>query len=485
MPKISIVPYRVADQSDTAGLALAKSGELFLASNTGRTLYKKNSDGSLLEGLLEETKSRPAVKPALVANFVNAKYLNAMFDYSRSSTGTYFSKQGNLVTAAIGEPRFEYDPATRMSEGLLLESSAINFLCNSDSLIGPQWSLSNCTEIANATVSPTGDINATKIVESADATAVWHQLGQSYNITSLPTSQVYMTSSVFAKAGERSTLLLQITGGVNSQTSGVRAIFDLANGTVSTPFQYSEVTTTMTKATITLCSNGWYRCVVSAMLPDGSNRFNWTVMPTKSTSYPDGLNYVGDGVSGLYLFGAQAEYSTGPTSYISAGDSPVSRSADYLVLKDGKAGAILGGEMTFFVEFDQNFSESEWGRIVSVTENDTSDSWHNEWCLMYNQTAQMLYVGGQTNGVALNNSAGVPIAANIIQRACFGYSKTASCGSINGSNPFTNDGLSLNATILRLGNRPGGDEELSCHIRHFVIYPSLLAASEMKALSTL
>jgi hypothetical protein len=252
------------------------------------------------------------------------------------------------------------------------------------------------------------------------------------------------------------------------------------------PSQYSGVATTIANATITPCSNGWYRCAVSATLPNGSNQFNWTMMPMKSTSYSDGLNYVGDGVSGLYLFGAQAEYSIGPTSYISSGESSVSRSADYLVLKDGKAGAILGDEMTFFVEFDQNFAAfSEWSRIVSVTENDMLNSWCNEWCLLYNPTTQVFYVSGQANGAFIINFAGVPVVANTIQRACFGYGRTASCGSINGSNPSTSGGLPLRATNLRLGNRPGGDDDLSCHIRHFIIYPGLLAASEMKALSTL
>jgi len=53
MPKISIVPYRVADDADTAGLAIAKSGEMFIDASNGRMLYKKNSSGALLEGLLE------------------------------------------------------------------------------------------------------------------------------------------------------------------------------------------------------------------------------------------------------------------------------------------------------------------------------------------------------------------------------------------------------------------------------------------------
>lgn len=52
--------------------------------------------------------------------------------FTRFTTGTYFGADGLLKTAAINEPRFEYDPVSRRPLGLLIEESRANLLLNSD-----------------------------------------------------------------------------------------------------------------------------------------------------------------------------------------------------------------------------------------------------------------------------------------------------------------------------------------------------------------
>jgi hypothetical protein len=60
--------------------------------------------------------------------------LRDILTFTRSTTATYFDIDGTLQTAAIDEPRIEYDPATGAVRGLLIEESRTNLLLNSDTL---------------------------------------------------------------------------------------------------------------------------------------------------------------------------------------------------------------------------------------------------------------------------------------------------------------------------------------------------------------
>jgi hypothetical protein len=52
--------------------------------------------------------------------------------FTRASTATYFDSAGVMQVAASGAPRFDYDPTTLQFKGILLESSRINYIPNSD-----------------------------------------------------------------------------------------------------------------------------------------------------------------------------------------------------------------------------------------------------------------------------------------------------------------------------------------------------------------
>lgn len=50
--------------------------------------------------------------------------------FTRASTGTYFDSAGVLQSAAINVPRFDYDPATSLPRGILIEGAATNRIHN-------------------------------------------------------------------------------------------------------------------------------------------------------------------------------------------------------------------------------------------------------------------------------------------------------------------------------------------------------------------
>jgi hypothetical protein len=72
----------------------------------------------------------PIPTPALDLQFVGATTLDPRITFTRSTTGTFTNASGVLTSAAINAPRFDYDPATLQSKGLLIEPRRINIIRN-------------------------------------------------------------------------------------------------------------------------------------------------------------------------------------------------------------------------------------------------------------------------------------------------------------------------------------------------------------------
>jgi len=76
----------------------------------------------------------PDIRPTLNLDFANTKRLDPRITFTRTTTGTYVGSDGLIKTAAIDEARFDHDPATGESLGLLIEESRTNLDTNSETL---------------------------------------------------------------------------------------------------------------------------------------------------------------------------------------------------------------------------------------------------------------------------------------------------------------------------------------------------------------
>ena len=74
----------------------------------------------------------PNLRPSLDLRFALAKKLDPRITFTRGSTGTYFGPDGLMKTAGVNEPRFDHDPVTGQSLGLLIEESRVNQLTRGD-----------------------------------------------------------------------------------------------------------------------------------------------------------------------------------------------------------------------------------------------------------------------------------------------------------------------------------------------------------------
>jgi hypothetical protein len=219
--------------------------------------------------------------------------------FTRASTATFIGSNGLIQSAAANEPRFEHDPLTGVCGGLLLEQSRTNQIRHSEDL-GTTWSLTNATASLNVATAPDGSTSADKLINNNGAA------GRAQQLFTLSGSNVY---SVFAKESEWGWVYiapLQATGGV---------WFNLTNGTIGTQ-QAGFV------GSITSFGNGWYRCAVQ--FTGTSTSLTARIHATNA----DNTLTVGDGTSGILIWGAQLEAGATATSYIPTTTGSLARSQD-------------------------------------------------------------------------------------------------------------------------------------------------------------
>ncbi|WP_143272929.1 phage head spike fiber domain-containing protein [Azospirillum palustre] len=257
--------------------------------------------------------------------------------FTRASTGTYFDAAGVLQTAAIDVPRFDYDPATLQPRGLLIEEQRTNLLTYSQAFDNAAWTKGTASVTANAVTAPDGTASADKFVASSSS-ATSHYLAQQF--ASSPADNTTYTVSVYAKSAEITKLLIQVrdkAAGYGTQTFDLSAVSATAGGAVSST------------GSITPIRSGWYRCSVTWSVGAGVSlsTFAAEIFLLNSSG---AVSFAGDGVSGLYLWQAQAEAGAFATSPIPTTTAAATRSADICTMPLASVAGWNGSEGTIVVD---------------------------------------------------------------------------------------------------------------------------------------
>jgi hypothetical protein len=246
--------------------------------------------------------------PSLDLNFAGTKTLDSRITFTRASSATYVGSDGLIKTATTDVPRFDHNPITGESLGLLVEEQRTNLMLQSEDF-STTWAVTRASVSTNAIAAPDGATTADKLVEDSTATNT-HFVQQSVSVT----SGTSYTSSVYVKAAERNFAQLVLSG---QFATTVSAIFNLSTGAVGT-------TTGTPTTSATQLANGWWRLsVTQTASATGSTQVQVRVASSSTTA-----TYTGDGTSGLYIWGAQLEAGAFPTSYIPTTSATVTRSAD-------------------------------------------------------------------------------------------------------------------------------------------------------------
>jgi hypothetical protein len=276
----------------TANAARTGAVALFLA-DTDNSIVVTDSGGVFLWGAqLEQRSSVTAYTPTTTAPITN--YIPV------------------LQTAAANVARFDHNPVTGESLGLLIEESRSNLLLRSEEFETASWTKARATVTANTVVAPDGTLTADKLVE--DTTASNTHLIQVQNAGQTFVSGTIYTHSIFVKAAGRTSFV--ITWGVDFGTfAGESATFDLSANAVTTS---GSIT-----ASIQSVGSGWYRCITTATALASA-----AGVIRLQPAIGGNISYTGDGYSGIFIWGAQLEAGAFATSYIPTVASQVTRQAD-------------------------------------------------------------------------------------------------------------------------------------------------------------
>lgn len=258
----------------------------------------------------------PALRPSLDLNFAGSRTVDPRITFSRAGTGSiasYFDEKGVMRFAPPNTPRIDFDPVTLECKGLLIEEQRTNLLKYSEQFDNAVWTKNGATIVTNAAIAPDGTMSADKLVDTPSTFA--HRVGSSPTISD---NTIYC-ASVFVKKAELENAAVCIV----TKAAGVRAIgINLSTGATFVP---SDISGIPTYYGVTDVGGGWYRVYVAHDVNTGSTIENIRIFTLNSTL---SINYTGDGVSGIYIWGAQLEQGSFPTSYIPTTSAQVTRAAD-------------------------------------------------------------------------------------------------------------------------------------------------------------
>jgi hypothetical protein len=377
----------------------------------------------------------------------------------QSATANEYIPTAATINSA---PRFDHNPTTGESLGLLVEEQRTNLLLRSEEFDNASWTQNGVTVTPNASQSPAGGT-------TADLVAVSSSGGSKSilcNIASLTVASNY-TLSFYAKAGASST----VAAGLLSTT-----FLGLYNFTLTGAGSVSAAVAGVSAA-ITLVGNGWYRCQLTVTT---------TSVGATLLIYPNSTsNSIGDSI---YLWGAQLEAGAFPTSYIPTTAAAVTRNADVASITGSAYSSWFtsANENTFYVEGIKTQANAPGGTFYCGS-NNTLNAIVGGW-IAYNATGAKPRVQsrhGSVRGDTQNN------AADLSAGSLF---KGVSCTSTDTFAAVSNGSLVASAatpvqidwgTSLAIGWFPNGGYTgaLNGHIRRLTFWPQRLADSTLQQIT--
>jgi hypothetical protein len=402
--------------------------------------------------------------PTLDLRFADNKSLTdavtgaSLVTFTRASDGTFVDSAGVIQTAATDVPRFDHNPTTGESLGLLVEEQRTNLLLRSEEF-ETSWTASEATVTANQIDAPNGTTTA-DLYTTSGSTGVEHYVTQVFTAA----SSTNYTASVYVKAGTGSAFGLQY-----------RVAGAWVGGNVLTSFNLSTQVATIDSGTatasITPVGNGWFRCRITATssVAGGSPQFRIAT---------------GDGSGTIYAWGAQLEAGAFPTSYIPTTTAAVTRSADVASIGSSAFSSwYRQDEGTVFGSY-KGIANIEGGGTRRLIEIGVSGAATNRMILGYNSTAAGRFLVVASASTQADQSASATQGSQVSNAASYktddfiiASNSVLSAGDTSGAVP--------SVSAMAIGNdfTSGSASSLNGTIRRLCYWNQRLANSTLQALS--
>jgi len=406
-------------------------------------------------------------------SLTDAKTGASLVTFTRASTGTFVGSDGLVKTAVTNEARFDHNPTTGESLGLLVEEARTNLVLYSEQFNDATWTKTLVSVSTDAAVAPDGSTTADKLIVNNGSSPTSARISQT--ITKAATATTY-TFTVFAKTGDVTTgnsLQIVATDSVitsNNATSN----FSTATGTV-TVAAVANGTFTNASSSISPLANGWYRCTLT--FTTGTEVSIQTRLFSRTPT-------TGDGTRGILLWGAQLEAGAFATSYIPTTTATVTRAADVASIT-GTAFSSWYNQTEGTVFADASTQQSAAGHVLAGV---STGSFASSAYLVKENTN---FLGAAPNAAPSNLSIQLStVSSNVGLRAVLAF--TAGTGSasavMNGGTVGTDasTGIPITMSQMAIGCAPWsiGATLWNGTIKRLTYWPVRLANPTIQAITT-
>ena len=359
-----------------------------------------------------------------------------------------------LLTAPINAPRFDFNPTTGESLGLLIEQSSTNLLTYSQTFTNAAWVFvaTNVIITATSNIAPDGTQTAQSLIADTSA-GTSHAVRQG-----VVTTATSYACSVYVKANQLNQIFIR-----EGNYTGAYSTFNLTAGTVT-----SNVSGGV--GSISAVGNGWYRCTLVLTATANTSRFDIGVLPNSWVS-GNALTWTGDGYSGIYIWGAQLEALAFPTSYIATTSAQVTRASDNASMTGTNVSSWYNiGQGTWYSEFNIIQNTTGWGLLSN--QNIGSGR------IFYSNNTGVFTYDGSNVGTLLNSTA-----INTFYKVASSLTQTlnTNCGSGNTPTTTATNGNLLNTTTLYIGLM--STSYLNGHIKKLSYYPQAVTSAQLQSLT--
>ena len=396
---------------------------------------------------------------------------SSLLTYARGSSATFIDRQLGatgrweyfLNTEATGNvKRTEYDAATGENLGVLIEQASTNLLLRSEEFDNAAWTKSNAAVTADAVIAPDLTVTADKF-EAGSTAVIGPELSQALTVTA---TQKY-TFSAFVKRSEASYIQMTWSGG--QVANNPRVNFDLTLGVLGSQDVDVE------HASITPVGNDWFR-ISATVTAVGVALTNFLHMAQSATDARASTNSWTAG-QGLYVWGAQAEQSEVPTSYIATIGATVSRLADQLSIP--VLGNVPSGDVSYIGDVRLTGDSLGAARFLYVA----ADTGAGGLYTFVNSSGDLQTLNGGT----FREIAATGTYPNSFKFATiFDSSVNTLTGFLNGVQTITGDAGAPSfadvAGVVGVGSSNLFTGHINGHIKHLTIYDAALTANEVSQL---
>lgn len=389
-----------------------------------------------------------------------------LITFTRSTGGGRFNAQGQYEWLPADTPRIDYDPVTGECRGLLIEEQRTNLLTYSSDFGNAAWTNlgAGLSVVAGTASAPDGSATASKLVETTGTGT--HQVRQRVN--PLAKSAPY-TFSIFLKAGER--VKASVLLGNSALNPDRTVLIDLTTGVLG--FSSGVV------ATSNDAGNGWWRLTVTKVSAASGTDADFVIRVADDTG---ATSYQGDGTSGIYIWGAQLEAGSFPTSHIPTTTAQVTRAADIATVNElspwfnPEAGTLFVEAVSFAAVVSGSVAsfyaalQSGGSGIISMYRSNLPPG-----------RAGMYIV---KDGTQVIDAQGWTLPQNgVVSRSAVAFGGGRIQMATDGALGLFSDTDAPTVSQLIIGGRAGANRALNGHIRSIRYHPKRLSDTELQALT--